>query len=127
MTRENPHNKMSDDYNAAALAAARVINPEIPMTALPIIFATALEIQPVQDEIIGQALEERGEQPDATEILECMRDQQTLMWMPQGYMAITFADHNGTAFGRKRWCVALETKGLPSPVSVAPQAKEQSA
>jgi len=42
----NPLNNTPDDFNVAALEAARNINSDIPEDALPVIFMNAIEIYP---------------------------------------------------------------------------------
>ncbi len=109
----NPPNNIPDDFNVAALAAARKINPKIPEGALPVIFMNAIEIYPDITEM-AETVGDYGWMT-AREMADEMENSVSLMDMPKGYQCLGFATHNGTEWDQRRWFVALKVDGLPKP------------
>lgn len=116
----NTLNNLSEAFNAAALAAAKKLNPQIPDDALPIILMAAVEVPPEPNDVnfeLGgdpEALEDWGGM-SVGEVLREIQSRSRLMWMPAGYQGIGFAVHDGEKFGAPNWYVALKTEELPSP------------
>ncbi len=116
MTPMNPPNNIPDDFNVAALAAARKINPKIPEGALPVIFMNAIEIYPDITEMAETVGDYGG--MTAREMADEMENSVSLMVMPKGYQCLGFATHNGTEWDQR--CVFRRSRP-PIPIDVGPR------
>lgn len=96
-------NGCTDEFNRAALALAREQNNRIPDNALPVTFASTIEMSPP----LG-----RHAASDAPELP--MRSNGFLT-LPGDLQAVGFAVWTGREFGPERWYALLSSHDLPHP------------